>query len=136
MYIEFLMQEWKIAAVWLALALILFLYEKSKSGKPVSAQEIALLVNKQDGVIVDIRDKAEFNKGHITDSRHIPLSDLAKRAVELESYKDKPVIVVCKMGASAGGASKQLRALGFTQVYKLTGGISEWTASSLPLVKK
>lgn len=136
MYLEFLMQEWKLAAVWLVLALILFLYEKSKSGKSVSAQEIALLVNKQGGVIVDIRDKAEFNKGHITDSRHIPLSDLVKHSVELEDYKDKPVIVVCKMGASAGGASKQLKSLGFSQVYKLAGGISEWTASSLPLVKK
>lgn len=136
MYLEFLMQEWKLVAVWLVLALILFLYEKSKSGKSISAQEIALLVNKQGGVIVDLRDKAEFNKGHITDSLHIPLNDLAKRSVELEDYKEKPVIVVCKMGASAGGASKQLRSLGFNQVYKLAGGISEWTASSLPLVKK
>lgn len=136
MVLEFLMQEWKLAAVWLVLALILFLYEKSKSGISISPQQIALLVNKQGGAIIDIRDKAEFNKGHITDSRHIPLHDLSKRAVELEDFKNKPVVVVCKMGASAGGACKQLKALGFSQVYKLAGGISEWTASSLPLVKK
>lgn len=136
MYIEFLMQEWQLALVWVVLALSLFFYEKSKGGKSVSPQQIAQLVNKEGGVIVDIRDKAEFNKGHITESRHIPLNDLARRAVELESYKDKPVVLVCKMGASAGGASKQLKALGFQQVYKLAGGISEWTAVSLPLVKR
>lgn len=136
MVLEFLMQEWKLAAVWLVLAFILFLYEKSKSGISISPQQIALLVNKQGGTIVDIRDKAEFNKGHITDSRHIPLHDLGKRAVELEDFKNKPVVVVCKMGASAGGACKQLKSIGFSQVYKLAGGISEWTASSLPLVKK
>jgi rhodanese-related sulfurtransferase len=39
------------------------------------------------------------------------------------------------MGQTSGAATKRLKEEGFSQVYKLSGGIGEWTASSFPLVK-
>jgi rhodanese-related sulfurtransferase len=54
---------------------------------------------------------------------------------ELESFRDKKLILVCKFGQTAGAAGKQLAAAGF-DVAKLKGGMAEWQASSLPLVKK
>ncbi len=135
MLFEFLSEQWMLVAIWGALAFTLFFYEQSKAGKSASPQLLSQLVNKEHGIVLDIRDKADFGKGHITDSYNIPYSDLEKRHVELNDYKDKPVVVVCKMGMTASPASKLLKKHGFTNVYKLTGGLSEWTASSLPLVK-
>jgi|SRR5690554_2802399 len=135
MFVEFLMQQWMLVGALAAVALVLFYYEASKGGKSVSPQQLSQLVNKQDGVVLDIRDSSDFRKGHITDSHHIPFKDLAQRYSELNAYKEKPIIIICKMGQTAGSASKQLKALGFTEVYKLGGGLSEWTSNNLPLVK-
>lgn len=135
MFFEFLMQEWMLAAAWVVMVLLLFYHEARKGGKSVTPQQLSDLINRQDGIVLDIRDSADFRKGHITGSRHILFKDLTSRSHEIDAYKDKPVVVVCKMGQTAGTATKQLKAAGFTQVYKLGGGLSEWTASNLPLVK-
>ena len=49
--------------------------------------------------------------------------------------KQRPVILVCKMGQSAGAAGKQLKAAGFEKVYKMGGGMMEWGNLQLPTVK-
>ena len=121
--------------LWLFVLFLLLKHESRKSGAPATPQELSNLVNKHEGVVVDIRDAKEFRSGHITDAINIPYADLSNKMSELNAYKDKPVIVVCKMGQTAGTASKQLKEAGFTQVYKLTGGMGEWSASSLPVVK-
>jgi rhodanese-related sulfurtransferase len=82
-----------------------------------------------------VRDRKEFDKGHIVDAINIPLAKLAERAVELEKRKELPLVVVCQYGQHAGDAVKLLQAKGFTKVNKLTGGISEWQSQNLPLVK-
>jgi rhodanese-related sulfurtransferase len=84
---------------------------------------------------LDLRDGADFKQGHIVDALHIPASKLAERAAELEKYKDKPIVLVCKMGQHSGAAGKQLRSQGFDKVYKMTGGMMEWGNLQLPLVK-
>ena len=53
---------------------------------------------------------------------------------ELEKFRDKPIVVVCKMGQSAGPATKTLRAQGFGRAQKLSGGMMEWDAQKLPVV--
>jgi len=135
MFFEFIIEQWILAAAWMTLLMLLLQHESRKSGKAVSPQQLSDLINKQDGVVVDVRDASEFRQGHIVDAVNIPLRDVQKRCVELKDHKEKPVIVVCKVGQHASSASKQFKAEGFESVYKLTGGISEWTASSLPLVK-
>jgi len=45
-------------------------------------------------------------------------------------------VLVCKMGQSAGAAGRKLRADGFSDVRRLSGGMAEWNASNLPVVKK
>ena len=65
---------------------------------------------------------------------HIPSAKLAERMAELEKYKDKPIVLVCKMGQQAGAAGKQLKAADFSKVYKMTGGMMEWGNLQLPTV--
>ena len=62
-------------------------------------------------------------------------AELAERIAELDKHKDKPVILVCKMGTSASLAGRQLRARGFTRVARMQGGIQGWRADNLPVVK-
>ena len=78
---------------------------------------------------------ADYRQGHIVESINLPLAKLPERIAELERYRDKPVVLVCKFGQSANGAAKSLKENGFTRVFKLGGGISEWQGSQLPLVR-
>ena len=55
---------------------------------------------------------------------------------ELNKVKDKQIIVADKMGQHSAMAVKQLKAEGFGNVVRLDGGVSDWRASNLPLVKK
>lgn len=132
--IEFLLDQYLLVGIWLTLLFLLLKYESMKAGAPVSTQQLSMLVNQEQAVVLDVRDGKDFKQGHIVDSVNIPFKDIASRLGELKE-KDTPVIVVCKMGQTASAASKQLKAAGFSKVYKLTGGLSEWQAANLPLVK-
>jgi rhodanese-related sulfurtransferase len=54
----------------------------------------------------------------------------------LKKHKEKPVIVVCKLGQHSSEAAKQLQEDGFSEVYRLSGGVTEWKAQSLPLIQQ
>lgn len=94
-----------------------------------------MLVNRSKGVILDIRDRKDFEKGHVVDAVNIPLAKLKERITELEKNKENPIIVVCHMGHQSGEAVKALEADGFTQVSRMSGGITEWKTQNLPLIK-
>jgi rhodanese-related sulfurtransferase len=93
------------------------------------------LVNREEAIILDVRDQKEFGNGHISGAIHMPFSSMDQRVSELEANKDKPVVVVCKMGQHSSAAGKKLKALGFENVRRLSGGMAEWNASGLPVVK-
>ena len=132
--LQFLTEQWMLAAALLVCLGLLFKYESLKGGPTVSSQQLVNQVNQQQAVVVDLRDSSEFNQGHIVDSINIPHAKLAERVTELERYRDRPIILVCKMGQHSGAAGKILNAAGFTQVSRLGGGIADWQNSQLPLV--
>ena len=109
---------------------------KAGAGKSVGPQQAVMLINRSDAVVVDVRDKKEFDSGHIVDSINIPLSKFDQRIAELDKHKEKPIVVVCKMGQHSTEASKKLNNAGFAQVVKLGGGLTEWKSQSLPLIQK
>lgn len=109
--------------------------EMSRGGATVSAQELVQLVNNEGGIVIDVRDKAEFDQGHIVDAINVPHADLEARLGELEKHKDKPIVIACKMGQNSGTAGTMMRKAGFENVSRLRGGITEWRGQSLPVVK-
>lgn len=135
LFLEFLTQQWVLFAALLAVVVMLIMHEARKSGPALSPQQAINLVNSEDGVFVDLRDAADFKAGHIVDAVHIPAAKVVARIAELEKYRERPVILVCKMGQSAGAAGKQLKAAGFAKVYKMAGGMLEWSNLQLPTVK-
>ena len=136
LFLEFLAQQWILVAALLAVVVMLVAHETRKSGPSLSPQQAINLVNAEQGIFVDLRDAADYKGGHIVDAVHIPTSQLEKRSTELDKYRDKPVVLVCKMGQQAGVAGKQLKAAGFEKVYKMAGGMMEWGNLQLPTVSK
>ncbi|HWU35951.1 MAG TPA: rhodanese-like domain-containing protein [Methylovorus sp.] len=101
----------------------------------VSPSEAVLLINRNQAVVLDVRDDAEFAAGHLQDARHIPVAKLEERLAELQKFREKPVIVHCQSGVRSSKAAATLRKHAFTQVYELDGGVNAWTQAKLPLVK-
>jgi rhodanese-related sulfurtransferase len=133
--IEFLAQQWILVAALLAAIGMLIFHETRKSGPSLSPQQAINLVNAEQGVFVDLRDAGDFKQGHIVEALHIPAAKLPERIAELEKFRGKPVVLVCKMGQQAGVAGKQLKAAGFDKVYKMAGGMLEWGNLQLPTVR-
>ena len=134
LFLEFLAEQWTLAAALLAVVVMLFMHEARKSGPSLSPQQAINLVNAEDGIFVDLRDSGDYKKGHIVGAVNITAAKLPERMVELEKYKDKPIVLVCKMGQQSAAAGKQLKAAGYDKVYKMTGGMLEWGNLQLPTV--
>ncbi len=101
--------------------------------KTVTPLEATRLINREDAVLLDVREDNEYRGGHIVNSVHIPLSVLDKRLDELEKYKDRPIIVACRTGNRSAAACTRLSKAGFGQVYNLGGGVLAWENANLPL---
>jgi rhodanese-related sulfurtransferase len=134
LFLEFLTQQWILAAALLAVVAMLLMHETRKSGPSLSPQKAIKIVNAEQGVFLDLRDAGDYKQGHIVDALHIPSAKLADRMAELEKYRNKPIVLVCKMGQQSGAAGKQLKAGDFEKVYKMTGGMMEWRNLQLPTV--
>ncbi|HEY2953872.1 MAG TPA: rhodanese-like domain-containing protein [Candidatus Eisenbacteria bacterium] len=82
----------------------------------------------RDALVLDVREASEWSDelGSIDGARRIPLSELQGRLTELDSYKDRPVVVVDRSGGSSARACEMLAAAGFQQVMNLEGGMVAW----------
>lgn len=110
---------------------------RGRAGGPgVGPTQATLMINREDAVVLDVREPSEWAQGHIVNARHIPAGQLEKRLTELEKFKDKAVIVCCASGNRSASASGTLRKAGFTKVYNLAGGIAAWDQAGLPTTKK
>lgn len=81
----------------------------------------------RDGVILDVREAAEYAFGHIPGAKSIPMGELANRLNELN--KDEEVYVICRTGTRSDLAARQLVEAGFTKVYNVLPGMTEWTGN-------
>ncbi len=135
MFLEFVMQQWPLVSALVVAVLLLIFHESRRAGATVTPQQLTNLVNQQQATVIDLRDQAEFRKGHIVDALNIPYAKLGEHMGELEKLQERPVILVCKLGQYSSAAGKQLMQKGFKQIYRLSGGISEWQAAQLPLIK-
>ncbi|MBE9516749.1 MAG: rhodanese-like domain-containing protein [Proteobacteria bacterium] len=138
MELEFVAANWYLFAAAAVILFLLFgnsLMMAINGIKSVNASEAVQLVNHQNGVIVDVCEVAEHQKGHIPGAINIPLSKFAARSGELEKHKAKPVVIVCRSGNRSSRAAITLRKKGFESVYNLSGGVAAWQRENLPMEK-
>lgn len=127
--------------IWVALAAVsggMLLWPLISGGgaAKLSPAEATLLMNREDALVLDVRETGEWTSGHIPGARHITLAQLDKRISEIEKFRDRPIIVCCASGTRSSSACGQLKKGGFQKVYSLAGGISGWLEANLPLTTK
>jgi len=101
----------------------------------VSAKEFAKLLKQKDVVVLDVRTPSEYMEGHIEGANLVPLQLFKYLYLGGKGLADKKVLVYCRSGNRSVTASKALESWGAKRVYNLKGGILEWKAAKLPLVK-
>ena len=70
--------------------------------------------------ILDVREKEEWDAGHIKKAKHIPLSELRERINEIP--KDEPIYILCRSGQRSYNALLALQHNGYDKVYNISGG--------------
>lgn len=136
---EFIQAEWLLVSIFagLLLALVLLLWRERATGAfrvdPVLATR---LINKEQALVVDLRDNNAFTQGHILGAKNIPHTRLGQDVQELVKFKEKPIILVCDMGRMSPASGALLRKQGFTKVYLLSGGLQAWRSAGLPVTTR
>ena len=133
-FLMFVSQEWMLVGALLVLIGLFLWMENVRAGESISVHQLTAQVNKANGLVLDLRDNKEFKEGHIVDAINIPFAKLAASMNTLDVHKARPLVLVDKMGQHTGSAGRILKKAGY-QVSRLNGGMSEWTGSSLPVVK-
>ncbi|MGL4859251.1 MAG: rhodanese-like domain-containing protein [Enterobacteriaceae bacterium] len=104
--------------------------------KEINRAAAIQLMNKEEAVVVDLRTREEFRKGHIINAVNLTPSEIkAGNLGELNKEKSHPLIVACANGTTARQSAEILFKAGFTRVYTLKDGISGWQGENMPLVK-
>lgn len=85
-------------------------------------------------VLLDVREKFEWDIAHIPGAKLIPLGELPSRMSELDSADD--IVIQCKSGMRSAKALHVLENAGFAKLHNLTGGITAWADEVDPTVAK
>ncbi len=85
--------------------------------------------------VLDVREKHEFDGGHVPSAMHIPMSVVPLRIEDIKgSDSSNPMWVICESGARSWQVADYLTRQGLT-VINVEGGTSAWRAIGLPLEK-
>lgn len=99
----------------------------------VSPHEALQMQTQKQAVIIDVREKDEWNAGHIAGAIHIPLSEVQDHLTELAKYQNSPLIMQCRSGVRSAKAANVLKIAGFSNVYNLEGGLNAWQKENLTI---
>jgi len=125
-----------IAVAFVSGAMLVWpMVRRGAGGANVNTLQATMMINKEDALILDVREPAEFNAGHILNARNIPLGELEKRAGELSKWKDKPIVISCATGNRSSSALGVLKKQGFERAVNLAGGFAAWKQAGLPVGK-
>jgi rhodanese-related sulfurtransferase len=100
-----------------------------RSGLPISTTPLRPAFHSPGVRVLDIRQRSEFDGGHVPGAVNIELGELQDRLVDLP---DLPMVVMCGHGERAMGAASILHRAGFTDVTVLDGGPADWLDANPP----
>ncbi|HYW02621.1 MAG TPA: rhodanese-like domain-containing protein [Gammaproteobacteria bacterium] len=136
---DFIARHWELVAVFVVLLVALGaseLWRLLGGQKRIEPQEAIRLINREDALMLDVRQAAEYKKSHIINARNMPQEKLDEEAGRLSSEGDRPIIAYCNTGANAQRAAARLARAGHGRVYILKGGIQAWKSAGMPLEGK
>ena len=96
------------------------------SYQQITQEEAKEMMDSQEVIILDVRERDEYDSGHIPGAVLLPVGSIDETtAAEVIPDKDSTVLVYCRSGNRSKTASSALAELGYTNIYEF-GGISTW----------
>ena len=114
-FFDFLTNNWYASLPLLIILISWYVYESNKGGKKIDPSAAVVMVNADQAMFLDIRDKDSFETGHIHGSINIQKDSFEKQEHLLK--KGKAVIVVSENGLDAGSAGVELKRIGVEEVF-------------------
>lgn len=135
---QFVIKHWALAGAFVAVLIVILIEEirsQNAGGPRVSPLAATQLINRQDALVVDVRDPGVFREGHIANAKNFPVVDLARQMKKLTAQPDRPVILVDANGLKVQSIALKLKAAGLTKLFILKGGMESWKSDNMPVVK-
>ena len=108
--------------------------EAKKNITEISPQDTVAKLKRSEAVIIDVRDKDEWDEGHIPGATH-----LSRSTIELdieEKVPDPNATIICHCGPEcfrgSALAAETLQKMGYKNVRSMAGGLKAWKAAGLP----
>lgn len=124
-----------LVVIFVVLVVLFVVLEMRRGGTGISSQQLSDLINREDALVLDVRNADLFRKGHIQGSENVPMEQFDAELERLAKLGDRPIVLVCELGNNAGVAGRKLLAKKLKRVYRLKGGLDAWLGERLPLVK-
>ncbi|NML15137.1 rhodanese-like domain-containing protein [Azohydromonas caseinilytica] len=130
---RFLLDNWYLILTALVSGgLLLWPAIRGGASGGVSTAEAVRLINREKGVLIDVREPSEFAAGHAVGARNVPLSQL-ETSTALPSNKALPLLILCASGARASRAAALLKKRGYDNCQPVAGGLAAWREANLPV---
>jgi sulfur-carrier protein adenylyltransferase/sulfurtransferase len=104
---------------------------KSEIGE-VDARRAQEIIASDSAAIVDVREQAEWDEGHVPGAVHVPRGHLESRIESAVPDRARTVVLYCSSGNRSAFAAKTLEELGYDNVVSLAGGFTDWKRNGLP----
>jgi rhodanese-related sulfurtransferase len=102
----------------------------------ISPTDAHALLNSASGphpLVLDVRQRAEYEQGHVPGARLVPVGDLPRALPDLGPYRDRPVLTICRSGGRSSTAAAILVVAGFSDVRSVEGGTEAWKAAGFEI---
>jgi molybdopterin/thiamine biosynthesis adenylyltransferase/rhodanese-related sulfurtransferase len=98
----------------------------------VDASRASELRETDSPIFVDVRERSEWDEGHVPGAVHVPKSHLESRIEQAVPDRDATVVAYCASGSRSAFAAKTLQELGYENVVSLSGGFTDWKRNGFP----
>jgi rhodanese-related sulfurtransferase len=134
-FFDFVQKNLLLFAVALSSGAMLLwpLVRRAGGGAAVGTAQATHLINREDALVLDVREPGEYGAGHILGAKNLPLARLESGAADVAKKKDAALIVYCDSGERAAKAAAALRKQGYARAVTLAGGLGAWKQAGLPV---
>lgn len=101
----------------------------------ISPTDAAAKLKSGEALIIDVREKDEWDEKHIPDAIHISRGTIELNVEEKVPDKDTMIICHCGGGGRSALATESLQKMGYKNVRSMAGGLKAWKATGLPTTK-
>ena len=110
-------------------------YEAKKNITEISPEDAAEKLKSSEATIIDVRDKDEWDEGHIPGAIHMSRGTIEFDIEEKVPDPNAMIICHCGGGGRSALAAENLQKMGYKKVRSMAGGLKAWKAAGLPTTK-